>query len=110
MNDKFIIINLIKELINNFDKYLTNFPKSEIELKHAIYENSYNMLKITYEANTTYDVEKRKDLQDKIIASIKYLDYLVNRCYDKKIINSKKYLRFGECLEKNTTLFNILAK
>ena len=85
MNDKFIIINLIKELINSFDKYLTNFPKSEIELKHAIYENSYNMLKITYEANTTYDIEKRKDLQDKIIASIKYLDYVGKDKYINKI-------------------------
>ena len=28
------------------------------------------------------------------------LDYLINKCYDKKIINSKKYLRFGNLLEK----------
>ena len=50
-NEKFIIINLIKELIDSFDKYLTNFPKSEIELKHFIYETCYEMLKLTYEAN-----------------------------------------------------------
>ena len=58
------------------------------------------MLKLTYEANTTCDNSKRIDLQDKIITDIKYLDYLINKCYDKKIINSKKYLRFGNSLEK----------
>ena len=99
-NEKFIIINLIKELIDSFDKYLTNFPKSEIELKRYIYDTCYEMLKLTYEANTTFDNIKRVDFQDKIIADIKYLDYLINKCYDKKIINSKKYLRFGNLLEK----------
>lgn len=53
-NEKFIIINLIKELIDSFYKYLTNFPKSEIELKHFIYEtnqinlNSYLCSYINY--------------------------------------------------------------
>lgn len=97
--DKFIIINLIKELINNFDKYLTNFPHEFIELKKNIMNTSYEMLKITYEANNTYDINKRIDIQDKLISDIKYLDFLINQCYDKKIINSKKYLRFGENLE-----------
>lgn len=99
MKDKFYITNLIKELTNDFDKYLTNFPHKEIELKKAIMTTCYDMLKITYEANTTYDINKRIDIQDKIISYIKYLDYLVNCCYDKKIINSKKYLRFGERLD-----------
>lgn len=97
--DKFIIINLIKELINNFDKYLTNFPHESIELKKNIMNTSYEMLKITYEANHTYDINKRIDIQDKLISNIKYLDFLINQCYDKKIINNKKYLRFGENLE-----------
>lgn len=99
MKDKFVITNIIKKLINDFDKYLTNFPNKEIEIKREIMNTSYHMLKITYEANTTYDKEKRIDIQDKIISYIEYLDYLVNVCYDKKIINSKKYLKFGENLE-----------
>lgn len=31
MKDKFYIINLIKKLIQDFDKYLTNFPHKDIE-------------------------------------------------------------------------------
>ena len=99
MKDKFYIINLIKKLIQDFDKYLTNFPHKDIELKKEIMNTSYEMLKITYEANITYNQEKRSDIQDKIISNIKYLDFLINNCYDKKIINSKKYLRFGENLD-----------
>lgn len=98
MQDKFYIVNLEKKLINDLDKYLTNFPHKEIELKREIMNTAYQMLKITYEANTTYNMNKRNDLQDKVVANIKYLDYLINICYDKKIINSKKYLRFGENL------------
>ena len=78
MKDKFYIITLIKKLICDFDKYLTNFPHREIELKHEIMLTSYQMLKITYEANTTFDMKKRKDIIDKIISYIKYLDFLIN--------------------------------
>lgn len=99
MKDKFYITNLIKKMIGDFDKYLTNFPHREIELKSEIMTTSYHMLKIAYEANTTYDKSKRIDIIDKIISYIKYLDYLINLCYDKKIINSKKYLRFGNNLD-----------
>lgn len=99
MKDKFYIINLIKKLISDFDKYLICFPNKDIELKREIFNTLYDMLKITYEANTTYDINKRIDIIDRIISYIKYLDYLVNICYDKKIINSKKYLRFGSNLD-----------
>lgn len=97
--NKFYIVTLIQNLINDFDKYLTNFPHIYIELKKEIMNTSYDMLKICLEANETYSQEKRVDIQDKIIANIKYLDFLINSCYDKKIINSKRYLKFGSNLD-----------
>ena len=99
MKDKFYVIELIKKLTDNFDKYLTNFPHKEIELKKEIMFTSYQMIKISYEANTTFNLEKRIDIQDKLISYIKYLDYLINVCYNKHIINSKRYLKFGESLD-----------
>ena len=42
LKDKFYITNLIKKIINDFDKYLTNFPHKEIELKREIMNTSYN--------------------------------------------------------------------
>ncbi len=97
--DKFKIINLIKELIVNIDQNLVNFPKKEIELKHKIKETSYNLLLLSYEANNTTNVDKRVEIQEKSIALVKYLDFLFNLCYDKQIINGKKYLKFGEKMD-----------
>lgn len=97
--DKFKITNLIKELIVNIDQNLLNFPKKEIELKHKIKESSYNLLLLTYEANNTSNIDKRVELQERCIAYVKYLDFLFNLCYDKQIINGKKYLKFGEKLD-----------
>lgn len=97
--DKFKITNLIKELILNIEQNLLNFPKKEIELKHKIKESSYNLLLVTYEANNTTDIDRRVELQERCIAYVKYLDFLFNLCYDKQIINGKKYLKFGERLD-----------
>lgn len=96
---KFYIITLVQNLIIDFDKCLTNFPHIYIELKKEIMNTSYEMLRITIEANETYSLEKRIDYQDKIIANIKYLDFLINSCYDKKIIHNKKNLKFGSNLD-----------
>lgn len=97
--DKFKITNLIKDLIVNIDQNLLNFPKKEIELKHKIKEASYNLLLFVYEANNISDIDKRVGIQEKCIAYVKYLDFLFNLCYDKQIINGKKYLKFGEKLD-----------
>ena len=98
--EKFKIANMVKDLIVNLDTNLTNFPKKEIELKKTIMQTAYNLLFIIYEANTTENIEKRIEIQEKSIASIKYLDFLINLCYDKQIINGKKYIKFGEKLDE----------
>jgi len=97
--DKFKVVNLIKELIVNIDQNLINFPKKEVELKHKIKESAYNLLLLSYEANNTTNMKKRVEMQEKCIAYVKYIDFLFNLCYDKQIINGKKYLKFGEKLD-----------
>lgn len=97
--EKFKIANMIKELIVNIDKNLTNFPKKEIELKNNIRQSAYQLLLIVYEGNITTNKERKIQLQEKAIANIKYLDFLINICYDKQIINGKKYIKFGEKLD-----------
>lgn len=115
--EKFKVANLIKELAVYIDNNLNNFPKKEIELKHKIKETSYNLLLIIYEANTITDLKLKIELQERAIALIKYLDFLVNLCYDKQIINGKKYVKFGEKLDiiiryitawSNTTKENVI--
>ena len=98
--EKFKIANMVKDLIISIDKNLTNFPKKEIELKNTIIKTAYNLLLIVYEGNITEKIEKRIEIQEKAIANIKYLDFLINLCYDKQIINGKKYVKFGEKLDE----------
>lgn len=97
--EKFVVINCIRELIVNIDKYLVNFPKKDIEIKQQISTISKEMLLLAYEANASENKEKRKDIQEKVISRLKYLDFLINLCYDKQIINGKRYLKFGESID-----------
>ena len=100
--EKFKVINFIRELIIYLDDFLDNFPKKDIELKNRLRNNSYDLLEIVYEANLTTEIEKRKHLLEKALAKTKVLDFLVNICYDKQIINSKKYIKFGNKIDDVT--------
>ena len=35
----------------------------------------------------------------RIVAKVKIIDFLLNLCYEKQIINSKKYVKFGEKMD-----------
>ena len=97
--EKFKVINYIRNLIIVIDKELSNFPKKDIEIKNRIRSNSYDLLELCYEANITSSAENKKRLLEKVIAKIKILDFLFNLCYDKMIINNKKYIKLGNRME-----------
>lgn len=97
--EKFKIIQFIRELILCVDQNLDNFPKKDIELKNRIRNISYDLLEIAYEANTTSKKEKKIDLLEKLVSKLKILDFLLNICYEKMIINSKKFTKFGEKID-----------
>ena len=84
-------------LIVYIDKYLENFPKKDIEIKNRIKSTSYDILEEAYKAN---NIEKNKSEHiENIIAKIKVIDFLLNLCYDKQIINQKRYVKFGEKMD-----------
>ena len=93
--EKFKIIDFIRNLIIQIDKELDNFPKKDMEIKNRIRNNSYELLELCYEANTTISKENRIRLLEKAIAKIKIIDFLLNLSYDKQIISNKKYLKLG---------------
>lgn len=97
--EKFKVIQYIRELIINIDKNLENFPKKDIELKNRIRTNSYDLLELVYEANSTREKERKLEILDKTIAKLKVIDFLINMCFDKQIINNKRYLKFGERID-----------
>ena len=97
--EKFKIIQYIRELIIHIDNNLDNFPKKDIELKNRIRNISYDLLEIAYEANTIQDKDEKKKMLEKLISKLKVTDFLLNICYDKQIINNKKYLKFREKID-----------
>ena len=97
--EKFKIIDFIRQLIVNIDSNLDNFPKKDIELKNRIRNNGYDLLEIAYKANVTKDNEYKERLLEELIAKVKVIDFLLNLCYDKQIINNKKYIKFGERMD-----------
>lgn len=97
--EKLKAIQFIRELIIYIDKMLENFPKKDLEISRLIKEESYQMLKYAYLANTTSDLKYRQRNLEEIIARVKLLDFFVNISFDKQIINQKKYLKVGERLD-----------
>lgn len=97
--EKFKVIQFIRELIIRTDKELDNFPKRDIEIKNRIRSNTYDLLEIVYEANITTDIENKKMLLFKSIAKIKIIDFLLNLSYDKQLITEKKYYKLGQKLD-----------
>lgn len=97
--EKFKIIQFIREFILYIDNHLDNFPKKDIELKNRIRNSSYDLLELAYKANVTTNNNYRKNLLEELIAKIKVIDFLLNICYEKQIINSKRYIKFGEKMD-----------
>lgn len=93
--EKFKILQHIRELLILIDNEMDNFSKKDIELKNRIRNNSFDKLKLAYEANTITDVQLKINLLLKLLAKLKIIDFLLNLSYDKKIITSKKYIKFG---------------
>ena len=76
-NEKFKIIQFIRELILIIDKEMDNFPKKDIELKNRIRNESYDLLYLSYKANTTDNIEKKIDLIESSVAKAKVVDFLI---------------------------------
>lgn len=100
MRNTLIIIDKLELLDNYLNKIYLNFPKKDIilkeELNNTIKEIYLNIYLIVY----NYKI----DISIKIISLIKYLNYLIDTIYQKKIINNKKYLYIGNLVIEITKL------
>ena len=97
MKDKLELIMNIKKTIIYLDKIVSNFPRNEIVLIDQIKRTSYDMLELSYEANTL-ETKERYFLQTKIIVKLKMLDFYLKLACDKNYISYKKYNKIGEYL------------
>lgn len=97
--EKFKVIQFIREFIIKIDKELNNFPKKDIDIKVRIRNESYSLLELAYRANSVTDKNYKNRLLDESIAKLKLIDFLINLSYDKQIIPSKRYLKLGDTLD-----------
>lgn len=86
MDEKFKIIIMIKKLISDYDNLFFS-SKEELKNKDLVLKESYYILKITYIANDSYNIDIKKELQIEILSRIKYLEYLTS----KLNLNEKEY-------------------
>ena len=91
--EKFKVVQFIRERILVVDKESENFPKKDIEIKNRIRISTFDLLELSYEANSSRQIEYKEELLTKIIAKIKIIDFLLNLSYDKKLITEKKYFK-----------------
>lgn len=101
-SEKFKVIDFIRELLIMIDKELENYPKKEIELKNRIKNNGFDILELSYEANTTADIETKIRLLEKVLSKIKVIDFLLNLSYDNKLLTQKKYLKLANKIDDIT--------
>ena len=78
---------------------LKNFPKKDIEIKNHIRTDVYQLLEISYFANTTLDTNNKKRLIEQLIAKVKVIDFLLNFAFENGLMNKRKYTKFGAKLD-----------
>ena len=100
MRNTLIIIDKLEQLDNYLNNIYSNFPKKDIILKEEldiiIKEIYFNIYLIVY----NYKI----DISIKVISLIKYLNYLIDNIYQKKIINNNRYLYIGSLVIDITQL------
>lgn len=80
----------------NLNQYDTIYEKSYVYVKkQRQVREIYDILELCYQANSSINKEKKKELIILILAKIKVIDFLFNLSYDKQIINQKQYYKFG---------------
>lgn len=93
--DRFIITRDIKKTILFLDKIVVNFPKSEKVLKDRIMDDMYEMLEITYIANS---LEERVYHQKRLLAKLRMVDFYVLVAHNKRFISNKQFNQVGNFL------------
>lgn len=63
--EKFKVVQFIREMILVIEKELDNFPKKDIEVKHRIRTSTFDLLELSYEANSSLKLNINKNYLQK---------------------------------------------
>ena len=85
--EKFKVINFIREFIVYIDKYLVNFPKKEIVLKNNLEQSMFKTIELIFTYNIQNSLRiKEKYLKD-LVVELSMINYYMELCYEKKYIS-----------------------
>ncbi len=97
--EKFKVLQFIREFIIRVEDELENFPKKDIEIKRRIKDSSYDLLELVYRANMMDNITEKKYLLMRAIAKVKMVDFLINLSYDRGLLPQKRYIKLSEKLD-----------
>ena len=100
MRNTLIIIDKLEQLDNYLNNIYSNFPKKDIILKEELQTTIKDIYLNIYLIIYNYKL----DISIKTISLIKYLNYLIDNMYNKKIINNKRYIYIGSLVIEITKL------
>lgn len=103
-SEKFLIVKNIKKFILDLEKLLVNFPRKEFLTKDMVYKDALKILELVYIANEIDDLDRKKQIQIKILGKINMLDFYLERAYKRKYINEKQCLAKSNELEQITKM------
>ena len=102
MQDKFIISIKIKKTIEYVFKFIDNYPHEFIILKNNIINSFDSLLRLSYEASISKDI----DIMKKIVVEIKMIEFYTKLSVDNKLISYKKFINIGNYLLEINKMVN----
>ena len=102
MQDKLLISSKIKKTIEYVRKIVNNYPHEYINLRDKILNTFYELLELTYYANSFKEIKYMKT----IVIKIKMIEYYIKISCDYKLINFKKFENIGKYLLEINLMVN----
>ena len=98
-NDKFKLLSEVKNFIFELDTLVANIPRKDLYNKDEIGRECKEILRLILIANNTSDKEDKVRYQNKILANIGVIDFLLERAYIYKYISEKQLYKYTKRLE-----------
>lgn len=97
-NNDFKVLVKSKELLELIDKTLENVPRKDMYYKDRLRSVCDNLIENIFECSYEIDKKNIKYYYKKIKGSIAQIDFMLDRLYTKKYINSTNLYRIGNVL------------
>lgn len=110
MNDKFIILNKEKYLLNYLDTYvISTIPKNYIALKIKLNDEIYKLIENTIRFNINKGNIRNKYLNEAKV-NVYLIDFYLSNIFEKELIIKKRFLSSIRILNEIKNILSSLEK